>query len=116
MLMAAARDPKLVILSTAGFETQYSWSYRCFLNGNTLHSGNDGDSEMTNARELWEQNQKDPSVKKLNDALSKNSESSVPSSSPSVNEGSEQPGRSEEVLYGMNPKRVQSLKSPSKEG
>lgn len=66
---------------------------------------------MTTARELWEQNRNDPTVRKLNDLLSKTSESSEPSSNPSVNEGSEQQGATEEVLFGMNPKRVQSLKA-----
>lgn len=73
------------------------------------HSMCVGDFEMTTARELWEQNRNDPLVKKLNDGLSKNSESSAPSSSPSASESSGTNSTQTEVLFGMSPKRVQSL-------
>ena len=65
---------------------------------------------MSTARELWEQNRSDPTVRKLNDVLSKNSGSSGQNSTPSEKEGSGRPAHTEaDVLYGMNPKAVQSL-------
>lgn len=65
---------------------------------------------MSTAKELWEQNRNDPLTKRLNDVLSKNSGSFEHASGPSASEGSEQQAPTEaEVLYGKNPKSIQTL-------
>lgn len=106
-----ARAEKLVLYSSGVRLNSSNWSWSLFLKSNTSPSSKGGDSEMKTARELWEQNRSDPLVKRLNDALSKNSESSEPASSPSASGESAPQGATEEVLYGMNPKQVQSLKA-----
>ncbi len=66
---------------------------------------------MNTAKELWEQNRNDETVKKLNDALSKTSESHEQSSSEKPSGGRKE----ESVLFGMNPKHVQTL-NPKRDG
>lgn len=75
------------------------------------HNTNGGASKMPTAREQWEQNRNDPITKKLNDVLSRNSESSESDSNQLESAPSQQAEKDEhvEVLFGMSPKRVQSL-------
>lgn len=64
---------------------------------------------MSTAKELWEQNRNDETVKKLNERLSKTSDESKPSSIPSASESDTTKASEGEILFGMSPKRVQSL-------
>lgn len=118
MLMDAQRK-KWVMCSADENAIKSSWSYRVYSGLSTLPSLLDGDSEMNTARELWEQNRKDASVKRLNDVLSQSTseQPQEPSKEPVASSGavdqSKDASASEkqpDVLFGTHPKRIQSLK------
>lgn len=119
-MLMDAREKKWVMCSTDENAIKSSWSYRVYSGLSTLPSMLDGDSEMNTARELWEQNRKDASVKRLNDVLSQST--SEPPQEPSkesvASSGAVDPSkdvkedvRQLEVLFGVHPKRIQSLKA-----